>query len=550
MSSKRFSLSLLVALLGGAVACGPSQKKDTTTGSGLGTGDNTGPNGGDTGVADTEAPPPILTFPDDPFRKDMPEGSDPRDFSLPAVQKFNIGRDITAYLIENHSLPTITATLEFEGGSINDPRGKVGMASVCMDLVSEGTEKLDKLAFRAALADVASSVSSWAGNENQGVSMSTLTKNFDTTFELFRDTVISPGFRKSDLERMIKRRLESLKQAKASAASVAQRLKDRVLYGERHPFGKIVTEDSYAAIGVDDCKRYHSSYIKPRGARLYVVGDMTQKQVSDKFGPLLGKSWRGAPRRPARLGKPRSQKGKVFFVDIPNAEQSTIYAMHFGPLRTAQDFFANNLMSGVLGGSFSSRVNMNLRENRGYTYGARATLGYSRSYGELIASSSVKVNTTRQSILEFFKEMSDLALGRRPATPEELGREVSGAILSLPGRFATARAALARYRGLVYYGLPLDYYNSYVKNVKDVTIDQVNASAKKYLKPTTAIVLVVGDGDSPQIHRDDAGKDVPWVGEDSKPVTLRDSLTELVKTGTIGKGDFVELDADGNVVKK
>jgi hypothetical protein len=86
--------------------------------------------------------------------------------------------------------------------------------------------------------------------------------------------------------------------------------------------------------------------------------------------------------------------------------------------------------------------------------------------------------------------------------------------------------------------------------VKDVTIDQVNASAKKYLKPTTAIVLVVGDGDSPQIHRDDAGKDVPWVGEDSKPVTLRDSLTELVKTGTIGKGDFVELDADGNVVKK
>lgn len=547
----KISQLLIAALCGAALACSGGQKKDQTLGgNGNGAGDNNGfaGDGNGTGNGDAEQPPPVLDFPDDPFRAEQPKPSEPRDFSLPEVKTFKIGRDIDAFLIENHTLPTVTATLEFEGGEVNDPRGKIGMASVCMDLISEGTEKLDKLAFRAALADIASSVSSWAGNENQGVSMSTLSKNFDETFALFRDTVTSPGFRKSDLERMVKRRLESLKQAKASAGSVARRLKNRVLYGERHPFGKIVTEDTYKAITVDDCKRYHASYIKPRGARLYVVGDMTQKQVTEKFKPLLA-SWKGRPRRSARLPRPRSQKGKVFFVDIPDSAQSVIYVMHFGPQRKSKDFFANSMMSAVLGGSFSSRVNMNLREDKGYSYGARASLSYSRSYGELVASSSVRADSTNQSVAEMFTEMMDLAAGKRPASPTELVREVNGAILSLPGLFATARASLSRYRGLVYYGLPLDYYNSYVKNVRDVTIEQVNSSAKRHLKPKNAIILVVGDGKAPQIKRD-GDKDVPLLGKDGKPVTLRAALADLAKTGSYGKGAFVELDADGNVVKK
>ena len=541
------SIALTGAALLAVLACGGSgQKRDQTL-------DHTGnrvDGSGDVQDGDgAEQPPPVLEFPDDPFRAEQPKPAEPRDFSLPQVKTFKLGRDIEVYLIENHKLPTVTATLEVEGGEINDPKNKVGLASVCMDLMAEGTEKLDKLAFRAALADIASDVSSWAGNENQGVSMSTLTKNFDQTFELFRDTVVNPGFRQSDLDRMIKRRLESLKQAKASAASVARRLKNRVLYGARHPFGKIVTEDTFKAITVKDCERYHQRYIKPRGARLYVVGDMDQKKVTEKFSPLL-EVWKGRPQRSVRLTRPRSEKGKLFFVDVPDSAQSIIYVMHFGPQRKAKDFFANTMMSAVLGGSFSSRVNMNLREDKGYSYGARASLGYSRSYGELVASTSVRADSSRQSIGELFKEMTELAKGTRPATPAELVREMNGAILSLPGLFATARASLARYRGLVYYGLPLDYYNHYVKNVRDVTIDQVNEAAKRHLKPGTAIIMVVGDGDAPQIYRDDSGKDVPLVDDKGKQMTLRDTLVALTKSGKYGKGNFVELDADGNIVKK
>lgn len=544
----KYSTFLIAALCSGLLACGGStQKKDQTLGGAGGDGNGTvaGNGSGDVGA---ETPPPVLEFPDDPFRAEQPGPAEPRDFSLPKVKTFKIGRDIDAYLIENHKLPTVTATLEFEGGEVNDPRGKIGLASVCMDLVSEGTEKLDKLAFRAALADIASSVWSWAGNETQGVSMATLTKNFDATFKLFRGTVVNPGFRDSDLDRMIKSRLESLKQAKASAGSVARRLKNRILYGNRHPFGKIVTEDTYKSITIADCKRYHRNYIKPRGARLYVVGDMTQKQVTEKFGPLLS-GWKGRPKRSARLPRPRSQKGKIFFVDIPDSAQSVIYVMHFGPERKAEDYFANSMMSSVLGGSFSSRVNMNLREDKGYSYGARASLGYSRSYGELVASTSVRADSTNQSVIEVFSEMIELASGKAPATAEELAREVNGAILSLPGRFATARAALSRYRGLVYFGLPLEYYNTYVKNVREVSVEEVNASAKRHLKPRDAIVLVVGDADSQQIVRTAARKDEPLLGKDGKPITLRAALVALAESGKYGKGAFVELDADGNVVK-
>jgi predicted Zn-dependent peptidase len=537
-TSTLHSIAALAAAL--ALGCGPgaSQKKDegtlpdgTTEVDGSGAGETSG----------------ALVFPEEPFRASQPGAGEPRDFSLPPVKSFPLGNQITVYLVERHELPTISVDLNFEGGSINDPRNKVGLASVCMDLVSEGTAKLDKLAFNAALADIASRVGSYASEETQGVTMSTLTKNFDETFALFRDTVRSPGFRKSDLDRMIDRRLEALKQQKADPSGISRRLADSILYGESHPFGKIITEKTYKAVNVNDCKRYHRSYIKPKGARLYVVGDMTEAQVMEKFSPLLA-GWKGAPKRSVKLGKPRTRAGKVFFVHVPGAAQSVIRAVHFGPRRIADDYFANSLMSAVLGGSFSSRVNMNLREGKGYTYGARASLGYTRNYGALIAASSVRADSTYQSVLEFSSEMKALASGERPATREELARERDGDILSLPGLFATASASLSRYRGLVYFGLPLDYYNSYVESLTNVTLEQVNASAQKHLKPGAAVWLVVGDGDATQIQRD-GEKDVPLVDAGGNPVTLRTSLERLVAENTLGQGKLVTLDADGKPAK-
>jgi predicted Zn-dependent peptidase len=503
-------------------------------------------NGGET--TDGTTATQDVSFPDEEFRAKQPTAGSPRPFNLPGIVQFKLGDQIDVYLAERHELPTISMELNFDGGSFTDTASREGMASVCMSMMSEGTKRLDKLAFEEALADLASNVSSRAGAESQAVSMSTLSKNFDATFALFTETLLEPGFRKEELDRMVQRRLESLKQAKGSARSVAGRLDGSIYYGPKHPFGRVTTEKSLSKIKIADCVRHHRSYVKPKGARLFVVGDMTKEQIVAKFEPLLTK-WKGAPRALAKMPKPRSRYGKIFFVDIPGSAQSSIYVMHKGPDRKAPEFFQNQMMAMVLGGGFSSRLNMNLREDKGYSYGARGGFSYNKFFGRFTASSSVRSDATYQSILEVLREIKELKEGKTPAKEEELNREKNGAILGLPARFATARQVLGMYRSLVYYDLPMTYYNDYVDNVTKVSLDQVKEAAAKLLTPEDVLILVVGDSKAAQNIRDDSGKDVPMKSSDGKPVALHDALLELAASPTGGKGKLIKLDPDGNPLR-
>jgi predicted Zn-dependent peptidase len=211
----------------------------------------------------------------------------------------------------------------------------------------------------------------------------------------------------------------------------------------------------------------------------------------------------------------------------------------------------------VFGGGFTSRLNMNLREDKGYSYGARGGFGYTRRYGTFTASASVQADATYQSILEIAREVKDLASGGRPIQKDELDREKQGAILGLPSQFATAQAALGNYRRLVYYGLPLDYYNGYVAKIGQVNEAQVKASAARHLKPGQAAYLVVGDGDAkmivgvPKKEIDPATKQekTVWTREpylkEGKQLTLREALVDLASRGDVGAGGLVELDRDG-----
>lgn len=532
----------LAALLSACPAAGPK--------SGLQPINNPNVDGTETGSDGTTTTTAAPVFPEDEFRKAIPKAGDPRPFNLPGITQFKLANQIDVYLVERHELPTISMAFNFDGGQISDRSGREGTASVCMSMASEGTKKLDKLAFDEALADIASNVSSYAGNESQGVTMRSLSKNFDATFALFSDTLVEPGFRDADLKRMVQRRLESLKQSKGSPRSVAGRLLGSTIYGPKHPFGKFSTEKSLAKIKINDCKSYYKSYIKPQGARLFVVGDMTQAQITAKFAPLMTK-WKGKAKKVAKIPGPKSRKGRVFFVDIPGAKQSSIYVSHGGPKRMDDNYYANQMMAGVLGGGFSSRINMNLREDKGYSYGARGSFSYNRHFGTFIASSSVRSNSTSQSLHEIFKEMSELKNGTRPASDAELAREKNGAILGLPARFATASQVLSMYRRLVYYDLPMSYYNEFVKNYSSVNIDQVNKAGAALLHPEDTIILVVGDGSAKQIVRGDDNKDVPRLGSDGKTqVTLKQTLSELAGAEMGGKGKFVVMDADGKVLKK
>jgi zinc protease len=540
MRASHSPLSLLLAAAAGA--CGGKAAQPAAPAP-------AGAAAGDRGAAAAE---PV--FPEEPFRAAQPAAAAPRDFHLPEMKHFQLGaRDvIDVYLVERHDLPTISIDLNVDGGARLDPPGKVGAASVCMDMLAEGTVRLDKIAYAEALADLASGVSSYAGEDRQGVAMNTLTRTFAPTFALFVETITEPGMRQADLDRMIKRRLEGLKQARGSAESVAGRLSQMMVYGLRHPMGRVPTEKTLGAIRLADCKRHVKRYLEPRGARLFVVGDTTEDQVRQSFAPLLAR-WRGAPARAARPPDLKPPQGRIFFVHIPGSAQSSVSMLHAGPPRAAPDYFATMLLAQVLGSGFSSRINMNLREDKGYSYGAGGGFAYNRFFGRFGARSSVRSDATYQSLLELRREVVAMVDGSRPATAEELARDKEGTILGLPGSFATAEAALGQYRALVYFGLPPDYFNTFVDQVRAVTADQLQQSAAAHLKPEEARYLVVGDGDAPQIahqkgDKGDKGQDRPLLDEAGKQLTLRAALSKLAADKALGEGKLVELDADGQIV--
>ncbi|MDB4959436.1 MAG: putative Zn-dependent peptidase [Myxococcales bacterium] len=509
-------------------------------------------------------PPPVptqtataqdLAFPDEEFRAHQPAAAAPRAFKLPAVKPFTLKNGIKVYLVEQHTLPIVSMDLNFDGGSIVDPKGKEGLASICMAMLTEGTEKLDKIGYSEALADVASSISAYAGDDSQGIGLSSLTKHLDATFALFADTVRTPGLRDSDFDRMVKRRIESVKQSRGTPSSIPGRVLNAILYGHDHPLGAITTEESLKAITLADCKQHIATWLHPKNARLFVVGDLNEAQVRKTFESSPLAAWTGAVPDEPRMPAPKTLAGRIFFVNVPKAAQSTVMVLQFGPKRTAPEYFANSMMSAVFGGSFTSRLNMNLREDKGYSYGSRGGFGYSKAYGTLSVNAPVQADSTYQTILEIDRELKDLWSGQRPVTKEELEREKTNAILALPGRFGTAGAALGQYRSLVYYGLRLDYFNTYVDKVSKVTDVQVKQSAAKNLRPGQAVYLVVGDGDAKMIvHNASAAKDaaadvrrLPYQ-KDGKQLTLREALTDLAKRGDVGAGGLVELDVDGKQI--
>ncbi len=527
----------LLGLLVGLLACGGVPQ------GGAGT---AGAGAAGAGAAGAGSEGPAAHAGAESFRAKQPVAGAPRPFQLPPMQTFKVG-GIDVYLVESHELPTISASLVFDGGAISDPKGKEGLASVCMDMMTEGTRKLDKIAFRKALADIGSDVWSWASKETQGLGMRTLSKNFDRTFALFVDSLKKPGFRNSDLKRMVKSRSESIKQAKGSAGAVAGRLLWSVTFGSGHAQARVTTEKSLKRLRTNDCTRYQKQALRPNGARLFVVGDLTKAQVQKALSPVLS-TWKGKA-KVAKAGPREPRQGRIFFVDVPGAKQSSIYLTQPGPRRKNPQYFANWMMSQIFGGSFSARVNMNLREDKGYSYGARAGISYTRDFGTLYVGSSVRADSTIQSIRELHKEMQDMGHARRAATQPELTREKNGAILALPARFATAKSALSQYRNLVYHGLPLGYYSTFVSKIERVELDQVKVASGAWLKTYDIKLLVVGDAKAKmKIRKGD--EDVDYVDRDGKPIGLLMGLQMMAAEKELGPGALVVLDADGKIKQR
>jgi len=305
--------------------------------------------------------------------------------------------------------------------------------------------------------------------------------------------LLNSTFPADALERLRGQRLVALTQARAQPGAIAGRVFPRTLYGSSHPYGRFSTEASLKAITRDDVVAFHKEYCQPGRALVTVVGDVTAAGVKPAVEKALA-AWTKSGSRPtfSYPAPPERSKTTIYLVDRPGAAQATVAIGHPGPARSTPDYYALQVMNTMLGGMFQSRLNANIREEKGYSYGVGSSFGYGKGPGPFRTGGDIVGGKTDAAMIEFMKELRGI-LGERPVTDEELQTAKDSLIQRLPGTFASVSAINGAITGLWTQGLPDDYYQQYGKLVAAITKDDVLRVAKKYIDLDHLAIVVVGD---------------------------------------------------------
>jgi zinc protease len=422
-------------------------------------------------------------------------GPDPA-YDFPDIQRRTLPNGLNLWLVERPGAPLATVQLIADAGAFADPAGLPGIASLTAAMLTEGTARRSAEELADELGYLATSVNAGAGREIAFVSLSVLERNFTPALELFADVVMNASFPDTVWPRVRDQRLASLVQSLDQPATVATEEFQRRLFGTGHPLGRPVngTPASVRAVTPQALRDFHRRHYRPGNAHLIVVGslpaDEMVAQVERAFaGWTTGEA---GPAAPPPADPAPQEATRVYLVDKPGAAQSQVRIGHVGVPRVHRDYFPLLVMNTILGGQFTSRINLNLREDKGYTYGARSAFQMGRLAGPFVASAGVQTAVTKESLVEFMRELEDIR-GARPVSAEEVEFARSSIIRREPLTMETNGQIASRVQDLILYDLPLDYFDHYNRHVAAVTVADVNRVAREYLQPNRFAIVVVGD---------------------------------------------------------
>ena len=349
--------------------------------------------------------------------------------------------------------------------------------------------------------------------------MQTLTKNLDQALDIFADVVVNPAFPAKEFEQLRGRTLFGLRQRKTSATAVADAVYNKVLYGEQ-PYARSLTGDEKTVRGMsrDDLVGFYNAHYRPNNATLIVVGDVDTASVKAKLEKSFADWKKGDVNSSSIEPETMAAKPGIYFVDKPGAAQSSVSIGQVGIERSNPDYYAVQVMNSILGGGGTARLFMNLREDKGYTYGAYSRFVARRGAGPFSASGEIQTVSTKEAIQEFMKELNGIR-GAIPVTPAELEVNKQALIRRFPSGFETVGAISNQLSNLVVYGLPDSTFNDYISKVNAVTIDDVNRVANKYLDPSKMAIIVVGDRKTVEPNLKDLGYNVTILDTDGNPIS-------------------------------
>ena len=414
--------------------------------------------------------------------------------NLPPIQKRMLSNGLPVWLIETHKVPLVQVNLVVLAGSGNDPAGRFGIATMTAAMLDEGAGSRSALEIADAVDFLGANLITGSTFDESVVRLNVPGPRLGDALPLMADVALRPTFPQQDLDRLRQERLTALLQARDDPQAIAPRAFQRIVFGAIHRYGTSATgtETTLKSFTQMDLRLFHDAFYQPSGATLVVVGDIR----ADDVMPMLEKSfggWKGAAAvRGAMVPMaPQLTRGQIYLVDKPNAAQSVIQIGWVGVARSTPDYFKIQVTNTILGGSFSSRLNQNLREEHGYAYGAGSGFDMRLSAGTFVARAAVQTDKTADALREFFNELN--AIGAKPVGPEELTRGKNYIALGFPAQFETMSDFSQQVEDLIVYNLPDDYYQRYVPEILKVTAADVQKTAATYIQPSKFAVVVVGD---------------------------------------------------------
>ena len=427
----------------------------------------------------------------DPLYKQPAPKADPK-FNLPNIEKTKLSNGLEVWLVKQAELPIVSMNMVFKTGSTNDPQNLSGLSDFTAGLLDEGTKKRSAEEIANEVQSIGAQLFAGGNDDASTVRMATLTKNFDKALDIYSDVILNAEFPEKEVDTYRKRVLVGLLQRRDNPNAIANLVYNKILYGAEHPYGVTLSEKSAKAINREELIKFRDTFYRPNNAVLIVVGDADLKTLKPKLESSF-KSWKAGQFSQITLpNAPVQEKALIYVVDKPGAAQSVINIGQIGVSRESPDYFPLQIMNSLLGGQFTSRINMNLREDKGYTYGARSGFAFRRGAGPFTASAPVQTAVTAESVIEFLKEIKGVR-GEIPVTQTELDYNKQSLIRRFPSGFETVDQIASQLGNVVTYDLPETYFNDYITRINAVTLDDINRVANKYLTPDKMAILIVGD---------------------------------------------------------
>lgn len=456
-------------------------------------------------------------------RSKLPALAEQKSSKFPDLQRTQLSNGLNVVLAQRKGVPTVVINLVTDAGYKTDYLSTPGTAKLAMNLMDEGTKDKTSLEINAQLQLLGASLSTFSSQDESNVYMTTLKPSLDASLDLFLDVVLNPVFPEKEFERLQSEQINDIKKEKSQPITMALRAMNKYLYGDDHPYSSPYTgtgyEDGVAKLTRKDVVDFYNTWFKPNNSTIIVTGDVEMSELKSKLEKTLGK-WKKGDVPKIVFNQPQtSTKNTLYLMNRPESQQSVILAGHLTEKYGDVSEVALEQMVNILGGDFTSRINMNLREDKHWSYGAGGFVMGSKEVRPFIVYAPVQTDKTAESVTEIRKEISEFT-STRPATKEELEKVKTNQVLKLPGQWETNSSVNSSVRNLIRYNLPDDYYQKYDQNVRTLSVDDIRKVSNQVVKPEKMNWFMVGD------------------------------RAEIIsKLDELGFDSIIEIDADGNMLK-